>query len=341
MKASGPSIGLLAAALLAALCMPLAASGSGEKTTGKRLAIAYIRPTADLYYASGFDGARMAAVKMNVDLQGSLSDLKADQELADVQGAISHGVDGIILFPVSALSLSASVGAAYAAKVPVVTLYGYSADLKDKVAGSVQADLRLCSATLGKWVAQNISDGQVTCIMGLPGRGDAEMYRDAFRAEAEKNTHLKLVASAPGDWNRQKAYSQMQSLIASYPGMKAVFVENDDMALGALKALTEAGKADKVAVLSQNGAPYGLESVAAGGIRITVGWSPSQEAQIALRLLAALVRDGRAPPKLTLSPITVISKDTIGTAVPWEATAASTDATLNMDLSKLQRDFAK
>ena len=64
-------------------------------------------------------------------------------------------------------------------------------------------------------------------------------------------------------------------------------------------------------------------------------------AQIALRLLAALVRDGRAPPKLTLSPITVISKDTIGTAVPWEATAASTDATLNMDLSKLQHDFAK
>ena len=49
-----------------------------------------------------------------------------------------------------------------------------------------------------------------------------------------------------------------------------------------LRALTQA---DTV-----NGAPYGLESIAAGGIKATVGWSPSQEAQLALRTLVAYIR---------------------------------------------------
>ena len=82
----------------------------------------------------------------------------------------------------------------------------------------------------------------------------------------------------------------MQNLITSYPDLKAVFVQNEDMALGAIQALKEAGKADQVAVVSQNGAPYGLESIAAGGIKATVGWSPSQEAQLALRMLVEFVR---------------------------------------------------
>ena len=113
------------------------------------------------------------------------------------------------------------------------------------------------------------------------------------------------------------------------------------MALGAIQALKEAGKVDQVAIVSQNGAPYGLESIAAGGIKATVGWSPSQEAQLALRMLVENVRDKKAAPKLTITPMTVITKENVSAATPWEPTAASTDATLKMDLSKLLHDFAK
>ena len=94
----------------------------------------------------------------------------------------------------------------------------------------------------------------------------------------KKNPKLVYVGDLPGDWNRQKAFSQMQNLITSYPDLKACFVQNEDMALGAIQALKEAGKDQQVAIVSQNGAPYGLESISAGGIKATVGWSPSQEA---------------------------------------------------------------
>jgi ABC-type sugar transport system substrate-binding protein len=225
--------------------------------------------------------------------------------------------------------------------VPVVTLYGYSAELKARAGGSVQTDIRQACTALGAWVAQNVAEGQVTCIMGMAGRGDAEAYRDAFQRAVEKNAKLKVVAAAPGDWDRAKAKGQMQNLIASFPGMKAVFAENDDMALGALQALQEANKTAAVAVVSLDGAPYGLDSVAAGGIRATVNWSPSQEAQIALRLLSAQVRAGRTPPKLTLSPFTLVTKDALSTATPWQPTAASTDATLKLNLGMLPHAFAQ
>ena len=153
-------------------------------------------------------------------------------------------------------------------------LFGYNKDLMDKMVGTVQADCNLSGATIGEWVAKNIPEGEVAVIMGLPGRGDAECYRDSFKAEMEKNPKLKLVAAVPGDWNRQKAFDQMQNLITSNPNLKAVFVQNEDMALGAIQALKQAGKEKEVAIVSQNGAPYGLESIAADGIKATVGWSP-------------------------------------------------------------------
>jgi ribose transport system substrate-binding protein len=175
--------------------------------------------------------------------------------------------------------------------------------------------------------------------MGLPGRGDAECYRDAFIREATKNSRIKVVASVPGDWNRQKAFNQMQTLITGYPDLKAVFVQNEDMALGAIKALEEAGKADQVQIVSQNGAPYGFESIAAGGIKARVGWSPSQEAALAFRLLVEYLQ-GKEVPKLTITPMKVITRQNIDEAVPWEPTETSTRATLNLDVDSLYHDFA-
>jgi len=322
---------VLAIVLLAALVVPAFAGGGTEK----KLKIAYIRPTNEPYYKYGFDGAKMMADAMGIELYGYISELKPEKELNAVEDAITQKMDGIVLVSISQTSIESSVNTAFNAKVPIMMLFGYSDALKDKMVGSVQADGKISGTSIGKWVAQNIPEGQVACIMGQPGRGDAEMYRDAFVSEVKKNAKLEYVGDLPGDWNRQKAFSQMQNLITSYPDLKACFVQNEDMALGAIQALKEAGKDQQVAIVSQNGAPYGLESIAAGGIKATVGWSPSQEAQLALRTLVAYIRGDKNQPKLTITPMTVITKDNVSAATPWEPTAASTQATLKMDLSKV------
>ena len=303
--------------------------------------IAYIRPTNEPYYKYGFDGAQMMADKMGVDLLGYISDMKPERELASIEDAITQKVDGIVLMSVSATSFASSINKAHEAGIPVYMLFGYNKDLMDKMVGTVQADCNLSGAIIGEWVAENIPEGEIAVIMGQPGRGDAECYRDSFKAQTDKNPNLKLVAAVPGDWNRQKAFDQMQNLVTSYPNLKAVFVQNEDMALGALQSLKQAGAEKDVVIVSQNGAPYGLESIAADGIKATVGWSPAQEAQLALRQLVESINGTQQPWQLTISPMTVITKDNVSAATPWEPTAESTQATLDSDLSKLQHEFAE
>jgi ribose transport system substrate-binding protein len=317
----------------------IAISLFGSEPVGEKLRIAYIRPTNEPYYKFGFDGAKMMAEAMDVDILGYISDMKPEKEIASVEDAITQRVDGIVLMSVSVSSLAAGINKAYEADIPIQMIFGYNEDLMDKMVGSVQADCNLSGSIMGNWVAENMQGGEVAIIMGLPGRGDAECYRDAFIREAEKNANIEVVASVPGDWNRQKAFNQMQTLIIGYPDLVAVFVQNEDMSLGAIKALEEADMADKVAIVSQNGAPYGLDSIAAGGIQATVGWSPSQEAALATRFLIEHIR-GTSVPKLTITPMKVITKDNIDEAVPWEPTAASIEATLKLDPDDLIHDFA-
>jgi len=310
-----------------------------ERKEAEMVRIAYIRPTNEPYYKFGFDGAKMMAEMMGVEILGYISDMKPEREIASVEDAITQQVDGIVLMSVSASSLAAGINKAYDADIPIFMIFGYNPDLMDKMVGTVQADCNLSGSIMGEWVAKNIPGGEVAVIMGLPGRGDAECYRDAFIAQTKKNSKLKVVASVPGDWNRQKAFNQMQTLITGYPNIKAVFVQNEDMSLGAIKALEEAGKAGQVAIVSQNGAPYGLDSIAADGIKATVGWSPSQEASLAMRMLVEHLRGERVP-KLTITPMKVITKENVSEAVPWEPTEASTRATLNLDLDSLRHEFA-
>jgi ABC-type sugar transport system substrate-binding protein len=331
---------LILTALVIAVAVALPAAAAEKKAkTGKKLKIAYIRPTNEPYYKFGFDGGKMMGDALGVQILGYISDMKPEREIASVEDAITQKVDGIVLMSVSASSLAAGINKAYDAKVPIFMIFGYNPDLMDKMVGTVQADCNLSGSIMGKWVAENIPEGQIAVIMGLPGRGDAECYRDAFRKEAEANPNLEFVTAVPGDWNRQKAFNQMQTLITGYPDLQAVFVQNEDMALGAIKALEEADKKDQVAIVSQNGAPYGLESIAAGGIEATVGWSPSQEAALAVRMLVEHLRGGKVP-KLTITPMKVITRDNVGEAVPWEPTAASTKATLELDLASLRHEFA-
>ena len=314
--------------------------GCAQQQAEEPLTIAYIRPTNEPYYKYGFDGAEMMGNAMGVEVVGFVSDMKAERELASVEDAITQQVDGIVLMSVSATSLASGINKAYDAKIPIFMLFGYNEELMSKMVGTVQADCNLSGSIIGNWVAENIPEGEVAVIMGLPGRGDAECYRDAFKREMEKNPNLKLVASVPGDWNRQKAFNQMQNLITSFPDLKAVFVQNEDMSLGAIRALKEAEKEAQVAIVSQNGAPYGLESIAAGGIRATVGWSPSQEAQLAVRMLVEHIRGQKVEHQLTITPMKVITQENVNEATPWEPTLESTKATLGLDLDSLKHEFA-
>jgi ribose transport system substrate-binding protein len=110
-----------------------------------------------------------------------------------------------------------------------------------------------------------------------------------------------VVAQVPGDWNRQKTQHAAQDLITAHPDLKALYIENEDMAIGAILALKRAGKLSQVMVVSCNGAPYGLEAIGNGEIQASNTCSPALEAVMGLRVLTGVIGHTAEPGHLYYS----------------------------------------
>ncbi len=296
-----------------------------ESASAEPLTIGYIQTGPYDYYVRGVDGANAAAPMLGASISVFNSDGKPEKEIANVEDAISQGVDGLIVFSVGRASLEADLAKAKAAGIPVAVLYGHDAAIEEDGLVFIQAPVTVTGQQAGDWVAANVAEGDVAIIQGALGRGDAEAYTDSFTAALAANPKLTVVATPEASWDRAKAQAAMADLLTAHPNLAAVFVQNEDMALGAVAAIKAAGKEDQVTVVSQNGSPDGIAAIESGEIAATVAWSPAQEAQMALVRLVDYLRDGTVPdPKLCNTPTVVVTADNLTDAQPWVPTEEST-----------------
>jgi ribose transport system substrate-binding protein len=243
----------------------------------KSLTIAYIQPGPFVYYDNSATGVRLAGEVADIDVVVLNSDFKPEQELANIETALTMGVDGIILFSLSTDAARQAIKKATSAGVPIHMIYGFDKQLEDKIMGFIQSDGFKSGLLVGQWLAANLKSGKIACIQGALGRGDAENYTAGFKKGIEENSALTYVADEAADWNPGKAYTAMENLITSYPDLAGIFVQNEPMAIAASKALKVQGKQDQVLIVSQNGSPEGILAVDMGVISATSGWSPSKE----------------------------------------------------------------
>jgi len=240
---------------------PASAAGKGT--------IAFLLSGPDLYYQYGLKGAQAAATKLGYSLKAYPNpNISPSVELANVQNAIGSGVKAIDGYSVGLATETATIAAAGKANVPIFLMYGYShAYLNDKdVVGFEQVNLVPYGVPVGQWVAAHVK-GQVAVITGQLGRGDAEGYRQGFlQGMGCKGSitagnppltcgggKITYVTQQTGHWLRPDGYTAMQNIIGQYPNLAAVYVENEDMAVGAHTALVAAKKSN-VVVVSCNGA---------------------------------------------------------------------------------------
>jgi len=287
------------------------------------LTIAYIKPGTAEYYEYGLDGAKMAAEQLGVNLIVFESEGNLEKEIANVEDAIQQGVDGIILFSVGKSSKEAAMELIDEAGIPLGIIYGYDPALADKAKIFVEADAAYSGQVIGEWVAANVDEGKVAIIQGKLGRGDAETYTEAFKTAMAANPNLEVVAEPEGGWDRSMAVAAMEDILTRFPDLKAAFIQNEDMSLGAIEVIKDQ-EAD-VVIVTQNGTPAGLDAIAAGSIAATVGWSPSEEATMVLSRLYNYVMNGVEPdPVHCNTPMVVITADNVDEAHPWVPTEQST-----------------
>lgn len=289
--------------------------------------IAYIQTGSLDYYEYSANGAKLAVEALGGQAKIFNSELDTQKEQANVQDAITQGVDGIVIFPLSDASEKAAVRAAKRAGIPV-SIVGIVAldDVQPDIVGNAAVNFLDYSKALGEAYAQVLPEGDIALITGAAGRKEVVDFSTGF-AEGLGDPS-RIVQEVDGQYMRQKAFGAAQDLIAKYPDLKGLVVGNEDMAVGAIKGL--GAKASSVAVASQNGSPEGNKLLDEDKLKVTVGASPSQEAVLAVRLLADAVAGQPAADKVCYTPFAINRPGDIQSQ-PWEPTSELVDQWLTSE----------
>lgn len=146
-------------------------------------------------------------------------------------------------------------------------------------------------------------------LQGQAGTSAARERAQGFANGLKAYPGIQVVAQQPADFDRTKGLDVMSNLLQAHPDVQGVIAANDEMALGAIKALgSKAGKS--VSVVGFDGTPDGLKAVEGGTLYASVAQQPSQLGKIAVdNALKAL--QGKKVEETVKVPVKVVTKENV------------------------------
>ncbi|EHK9903886.1 ribose ABC transporter substrate-binding protein RbsB [Escherichia coli] len=222
------------------------------------------------FFVSLKDGAQKEADKLGYNLVVLDSQNNPAKELANVQDLTVRGTKILLINPTDSDAVGNAVKMANQANIPVITLDRQAT--KGEVVSHIASDNVLGGKIAGDYIAKKAGEGaKVIELQGIAGTSAARERGEGFQQAVAVN----VLASQPADFDRTKGLNVMQNLLTAHPDVQAVFAQNDEMALGALRALQTAGKSD-VMVVGFDGTPDGEKAVNDGKLAATIAQLPDQ-----------------------------------------------------------------
>jgi len=244
------------------------------------------------FFVSMKDGAQKEADKLGYNLVVLDSQNNPAKELANVQDLTVRGTKLMLINPTDSDAVGNAGAMANQAKIPVITLDRQAS--KGEVASHVASDNAFGGKMAGDYIAKKVGENaKVIELEGIAGTSVARERGKGFAQAAEKH-HFTILASQPADFDRTKGLNVMQNLLTAHPDVQAVFAQNDEMALGALRALQTAGKTD-VLVVGFDGTEDGIKAVNSGKMGATVAQRPDQIGVIGVQTADKVLKGEKVP----------------------------------------------
>ncbi|MGL5312226.1 MAG: ribose ABC transporter substrate-binding protein RbsB [Peptostreptococcaceae bacterium] len=201
------------------------------------------------------------------------------KEVSNMEDITVKNVDIVLLNPVDSDSAIASVMIANASDLPVITVDRVSNGgevvshiASDNIAGGEMAANYLIEQLGGK--------GNIVELEGIAGSSATRDRGQGFE-DGIKNSEFNLVAKQSADFDRTKGLSVMENIIQSKGEIDAVFAQNDEMALGAQKALEDA-KMNDVLVVGFDATDDAVDAVKSKKMAATVAQQPILIGEVAV-----------------------------------------------------------
>ena len=228
------------------------------------------------------------AEEMNVRLIVNDAQRSAERQVQQIESFIAQRVDAIIINPCEVEASSPAIDKALAAGIPIVGVNSETRSAPTAFVGSRDEE----SARLAMEYLAKRLNGRGNLVMMHGFMGQAAQIKRAQGAQEVLRQYpgMKLLAEQTAEWDRAKAMSLMENWIQSYgAGINAVFAQNDEMAMGALIALEQAGMKNRVLVAGIDAIEDALRAVKDGRLDATVfqdaGGQGSTAVETAIKIL--------------------------------------------------------
>jgi erythritol transport system substrate-binding protein len=295
--------------LAAAAALPLMASHAWAEGL---ISIIVTDPANPYWFTEG-EVAKATAEKMGYSANVSAHKGDTNTESTLIDTAITNKSVAIILDPANADGSVGAVKKAVDAGIPVILV---NAEINQE--GLAKAQLvsnNAQGAAIGaqQWVESVGDKGKYVELFGNPADNNAATRSNGYETVLTQYPDLAKSAQEVANWDRTQGYQKMQSMLQANPDIVGVISGNDEMALGAIAALKEAGKLGQVKVGGFDGSPDAVAAVKSGEMQYTVLQPVAVFAAEAVKQADSVIKTGKtgAETEKQLFDCALITKDNV------------------------------
>ncbi|MFZ8756405.1 substrate-binding domain-containing protein [Microbacterium sp. HMH0099] len=314
---------LLLGAPVAAVALALAGCSTGTDAgagDGSSAVAAVIKGLDNPFFQAMEDGidstAEADGVDVSVQAAADIGDTTGQADKLTTLAGQSFGC--FIVNPISGTNLVQALAPVAAAGTPIVNIDQPIDAESAEAAGVTPAtyigtDNEAAGGKAGDFVVGAVPAGsKVAVIGGISGDVTSAARVDGFTSAVDGT--LDIVQEDAADWKREIALTKATDIIAANPDIAAFFAANDDMGLGIVKAVENAGKTGQIVVVSVDGNQDALESVQSGGLSATVAQYPYAIGTLGVQACQVALQGGDLPKNIE-SPTALVTADNAADAI--------------------------
>jgi simple sugar transport system substrate-binding protein len=228
------------------------------------------------------ESIKSSAKEAGIDLKFSDAQQKQENQIKAIRSFIAQKVDVIAFSPVVESGWGTVLREAKAAKIPVI-LSDRAVDEKDTSlwVAFMGSDFVEEGRRAGRWLVEKMKgvqgDVNIVELQGTVGSAPAIDRKKGFEEIIKADPKFKIIRSQTGDFTRAKGKEVMEAFLkAEGKKINVLYAHNDDMAIGAIQAIEEAGlkPAKDIVIISIDAVKGAFEAMIAGKLNVSVECSP-------------------------------------------------------------------
>lgn len=296
------------------LLLTISCGKKGQQTEMYKIGLV-MKAASNPFFARMEEGARLAADSLKIELLvGAITqETDINQQISIVENMIVQGVQVLLITPADSKSIINVLKSAQDADIRIINVDNRIDAETARLAG-VKID---CYVGVNNEVGGKMAGDYLVQLMG--GRGKAAMLegiRGVDNAEARKrgflmaieNSEIELVASQSANWAQDQGLDVFTNMLQANPEIQGLFCANDMMALGAIQAIEQAGKAGKIFVTSYDNLKAAQESILQGRLQATIEQHPEKMGYEGV-VLAWDLLNGKPIPEEKLIKLDLVTKE--------------------------------